>query len=719
MRSLIPVYRYRFALLRAAAFAVFAASLAGSLFAQSVATTLNLFNGSSLLGWHANGAWSPTSGTLQTSGSEERSIYTAVPFSEFSLSFEYNVSDAPDAALLVWANHDGASGYRIDLDNANAPAGVGGVENGSHSSISSVSEGWHRALVEVSGGEMKVSIDGNVVATLSGMGDGGGYLGFDAKKSGSLALRSIRLTPRGLHASFNGTDLAGWKGVDSKPAPSSGVGHAVEKTFTFGLGGSSKPHGAKWNVHAGAIHGEHGPGALEGAKQYTDLIVHVNAQVQSDAVKKENFTALLLRNPSGQLNGGYAVGLGPYAGQIKDLSKGTSPAHGAGFVDQTIVLAGRTIAIWSGPNLLNVYTDTRPEAQSTVQGARVAAGPLSLVLPNGSESVDVSQLSSASLPTTYGVVAKKSTPPPEPTPVVAAAAPTPVASPAETAILQAQQVSAKKDAQAQAARQHTASLMSQALATSDPQQQMDLYGQVVQIDPTNSAAVQGFKDAQAKVQQQQAGAQKQQDDEVNASREQQDREQKTTDSLNRAESSFLGGHLSQASSALSVAERLSPANPLARDLRNRINAASALRSRLYMLGTGVGIVGFIALIMLWLRRRKQQRHPVLEVTRGLDSGQRYAIAKDKVCIGAISQDAGKKNDVVVRDVEHMISRFHCEIERRGGQLYVSDLHSSNGTYLNGMLLKPNAPALLRRGARIDLGGSVELQLTYDRETQKK
>ena len=42
--------------------------------------------------------------------------------------------------------------------------------------------------------------------------------------------------------------------------------------------------------------------------------------------------------------------------------------------------------------------------------------------------------------------------------------------------------------------------------------------------------------------------------------------------------------MAEAGTALMVAERLAPDNPMVRDLRNRINASSNLRSRLFYLG---------------------------------------------------------------------------------------------------------------------------------------
>ena len=74
---------------------------------------------------------------------------------------------------------------------------------------------------------------------------------------------------------------------------------------------------------------------------------------------------------------------------------------------------------------------------------------------------------------------------------------------------------------------------------------------------------------------------------------------------------------------------------------------------------------------------------MLELTRGFEEGRLYPIDKDLVRIGAVAQNGAQKNDIVIQDMEHSISRFHCEVARKNGQLYVTDLKSSNGTRLNG------------------------------------
>lgn len=54
-----------------------------------------------------------------------------------------------------------------------------------------------------------------------------------------------------------------------------------------------------------------------------------------------------------------------------------------------------------------------------------------------------------------------------------------------------------------------------------------------------------------------------------------------------------------------------------------------------------------------------------------------------------------------------VSRTHCRLICRGGELFLEDLSSSNGTWINGRRLPPENPTRLREGAIFSLAGSTE------------
>ncbi|MGI4756111.1 MAG: family 16 glycoside hydrolase [Janthinobacterium lividum] len=688
--------------------------LLGVASAASAQSPLTLFNGTSLQGWNNHGAWAANGGSLTTNGGGNRYILTAVPFGDFSLEFEYTETASMAATFRMWASHENNGGLTVDLDYSGAKSGVGGIEVLGKSSMANISAGgWHKVQVEASHGKVTVQVDGRQAGSSgSDLGARAGYIGFEAGGDGQLTLRNVHLRPLNLNSTFNGTDLGGWKSIPKPADTKGGVGHSAEKMMTFGLGGgTSKPHEAKWTVRGGAIHGEAGPGALENSTPVEDGLVQITANIHGDS-KPDNFTPVSIRNTAGQYATGYAVGIGPYAGIVDKLNK--LPFGKAGTaVEQTVAVGGRVVETWVNGNIVSVVTDSRPESANAQSGAKTQGGSTMLVLPNGNVQMDVSRINLIALGKPYGATPRAPAPPPVAT-VAGPAVTAPAASAGDSAAAQAlakqQAAQEKKIAEDQQNRDHVASLMTQALASTDAAQQKDLYGQVMHLDPANPNAMQGYKEAQAKLQQQQTS-------EAQVQTQQQDvrsKEEQTNSSLVTAQSAFLGGHLSEASNALSVAERLSPGNPLVRELRSRIAASQAVRSRLYFLAGGTGLIAAVAALTLWFRRRKTARFPMLEVTSGLDSGRTYRLEKDQTRIGAVPQDGGQKNDIVVRDVEHAISRFHCEVVKRNGQLYLQDLNSSNGTRVDGERLKPGNAALLRKGTRIQLAGTVEMRFGYDK-----
>jgi len=87
----------------------------------------------------------------------------------------------------------------------------------------------------------------------------------------------------------------------------------------------------------------------------------------------------------------------------------------------------------------------------------------------------------------------------------------------------------------------------------------------------------------------------------------------------------------------------------------------------------------------------------LVVQSGSEPGRIYEVAGRKVVVGRQSG-----NDVVVPDEQ--VSRKHAEIEERSGVLVVTDLNSSNGTFVNGTRI--SSPQTLRAGDTVQVGTTV-------------
>jgi len=700
---------------------VFIAQAQNKLSSAEVGTGwLNLFDGSSTYGWDSTSGWSTQDQLLSAPMTNDRRIVTALPFADFVLNFEFRLNATPSgAAVRIRAPHNGEpadSGYRIPLGDAKPEWPAGSIVLKSKSSRPNPPmNAWHKVSIEANGSHIVVQIDGQQTAETTDESSKAGYIQFESTRGVRLDLRSIYVKPLNVTSLFNGTDLSGWKSVPFAPKPGDGVGHSLAKMFSFGAG--SKPHTANWSVRGGKIHGESGPGSLETNGSYDDFVLQVSGGAEiEDRKKKDAFPAIYLRNDPGSVATGYPLGIGIKNGELHGLARPRRTVTPQPAMSTTVVAGGRVLGIFLDGALETLYTDTRPEGSTTKIGAKIKAGAVSLDMPEDVKSIDVRTVAVEMIPHAFGGVVRAAAPAPPPP---AAAVSDTASSAQQSASIAAQtaQIAAALGTPTPQARQQVAHLMSQALKTSDPEQQMQLYDQVVRIDPNNAAAVQGYKDAAAK-----AAAQQQQQQQQQSQAQQQEvsaneRDHQVSDSLAATQSSFLNGNLKQADTSLKVAERLMPDNPLARDLRSRINAAFSLRHRLVFLGSGAGILTLFGVGGLFWRSRRQVRLPILQIVQGLDQGRLYPMDRDVVRIGGIAQDGGQKNDIVIRDVEHMISRFHCEIHKKDGNFFLVDTNSSNGTSVNGERTQPNQLVMLRKGSKIDLGGSTVLRFDFEKKKQ--
>jgi diguanylate cyclase (GGDEF)-like protein len=95
------------------------------------------------------------------------------------------------------------------------------------------------------------------------------------------------------------------------------------------------------------------------------------------------------------------------------------------------------------------------------------------------------------------------------------------------------------------------------------------------------------------------------------------------------------------------------------------------------------------------------RRPRLTVMTGVSAGAVLPLDhKHQFLIGR-----SRKADL--RIDEHGVSRIHCRLARKGDQMWIEDLASTNGTLVNGEVV---ANAVLKAGDRIQVGPTAVLQL---------
>jgi hypothetical protein len=103
--------------------------------------------------------------------------------------------------------------------------------------------------------------------------------------------------------------------------------------------------------------------------------------------------------------------------------------------------------------------------------------------------------------------------------------------------------------------------------------------------------------------------------------------------------------------------------------------------------------------------------PILHSTRGpivLEIGENRLLLPltDSLIIGRLNPGDELRPDVelnVFGAVEKGVSRHHLRIIRRNTLVYVIDLSSTNGTFVNGQRVLPNCQRVLRSGDELRLG----------------
>ena len=106
-------------------------------------------------------------------------------------------------------------------------------------------------------------------------------------------------------------------------------------------------------------------------------------------------------------------------------------------------------------------------------------------------------------------------------------------------------------------------------------------------------------------------------------------------------------------------------------------------------------------IRAWIgsRRKPTSGLPVLYGLAGEYKGAVVPFDGKPIVIG---RDPSVSNLVLPQNYTAVSSR-HCQINFDQGRFILEDLHSRNGTFVDGKRLQPGKPAELKAGARFHLG----------------
>jgi hypothetical protein len=690
---------------------------------EAAAGWIELFDGESLFGWTSEGTakWSTGNGVL-SSDATGATLRSNMAFSEFILKCEFRVATNTTGAVFVrWEKQSKteANGYQIQLDDQAADHPAGSVIDVATATVTSPRVGEWRALqITASGDHLIVDLDGVTVADGKDARFRTGYIRLQSTSSGRIEFRNLRLKPLALDSLFDGADLAGWKQVAGPTPKPSGLAKLNPI--------KSKPRPAQWAPEKGAIHVAEGPDQLETEKTYSDFLLQLQVRASSKDQKHHPEGAIYLRGDPGKFQSGYKLLIHNDKNSPTGTMGGLQPARKAlgqdnAFVIETIAAYGRHFAVWVDGVLVNDYDDRRPDGIART-------GPGTVALAHEPDTMfDFKNIGIVSLLKPGGAAES-----PKPNPAVSGArggmAPAPGSTAAPPSFGSASSGSPGLAAPPQgptpeqlaenARREKVSELTTKNLQTTDPKEQVRINQEILKVEPENQVAYAALQSAQAKIEKaktdkaQQESAAKQKD--VEAATAQAARR----DALQKAENALVAGNLQEAADQLAIVRKIDPNDPQAQVLSARVAKEIADRQRLrYALG-GALLLGLASLgCAVWMGRGKKSAY--LEIASGTDRGKRFEFVGDVLHVGAIEQDGGSKNEIVVHDPDQMISRFHCEIHRRGSKFYVFDVKSANGTFVDGHRIKPGKPVRLSARGSVDLAKVCKLRLGYQRQEKQK
>ena len=686
-----------------------------------------LHDGESNVGWAGDGpAFSAGGGVLAIDGSGL--LRTLSPFADFILRFEVRAS-TPQAnvGLILRANREGApkdTGYEIQLGSGDSEWPFGSIVGHAKANGTLPTAAWVAIEVEANGGSLVVRSANRVVASASGFLGAGGLIVIEANRGGKVEIRNARLKPLNPQLLFNGTDLSGWKSTGTAPKQAGGI----TKMLGFGKG---KAKEVKWTVGGGSIHGEDGPGQLESLLPLGDFLLQADVRINSKKGENKKRYLLLLRGDPGALGTGYEVNLQPgLAGGVGPLA---SSKRSLGAVNQfstvTVSAYNRHFQVWVDGVLTADADDVRAEGVNPKKEARTTPGAMAFYSPDDDANLDIRNVKVVQLPKVLGHVKRQAAPAASATPAMTlpAVPVSPQAPPSvagggkdpQLALLQEQMKQQQADKQKQETqKQQVSGLLQKALKTNDPGAQLALYDQILSVDPDNQIAFNARKEAQGKLDASQAQKSEQEQKTAQAQAEVAQKEKDFAGNLDKAQSAFLAGNLVLADQTLSAAEKVFPGNPVAAQIRQRLDAARGRASSIFTLGAagaGAAVLGALA----WLFMARGQKDPFIEITVGLDKGKKFNVDQAVMKLGAIAEDGGQKNDVVLRDAERMVSRFHAEIHNQNGKLYVIDANSSNGTFVDKKRIAAGKPVLLSKGSQVSFGGTCAVKIGFEKRSKEK
>jgi hypothetical protein len=692
---------------------------------QALEGWLLLFDGETTYGWSGSG-WRPEGGSLVSDPSGDAFLLSNCVFADFALHFEARGSGA------VLIRRDDSSkpaqpGYKVLLSD-------GSIVDIGPSSRQPVT-GWNVFEIEARLNKVSVKLNGLVVAEGADGQNRIGGIALSAARGQRVEIKNVRVRPLELESIYNGRDLGNWKPVPPPPPKKDKRRLPIPLPLHFAKS-TVKP--ATWTGE-GTIRGKEGVGRLESALSYEDFILQVTVKTNPKSKNDHPLAGVFFRGVPGQFYSGYEARIhnefgSVRSGQSKEVGTGglfqVQPARvlvgeDGRFFTETIVARGRQISIWVDGLLVTDYHDSRPNGADASKGFQANPGPLGFSVAEPAvvdfRNVVVGTLPKGPTPAAPAVItaagpATTTISPPQPSSATSTSPPQPSA-PTATPVppLQASPNFSgvppeERERQAQL-RQLTAS----ALDAKDPRDAVAINSKILNLDPTNTTAQMRLDAARDLIKRDLAEKTGREQAQQEGLVRNQQLEQRKQDTKTQIEAALKRHDLGAADGLLSTLRQLDSGNPAVSKLDVLLRAARYDQWFRRITWGGGGILSMAAFLAILVKLRGK-RTGYLILSDGIDKGKRYLI-KDVVHVGAVAMDEGQRNEIVIRDHDRLVSRFHCEIHQRDGAYFVIDCNSANGTFVNGRQLDPGKAIRLRSGTKISVAKVALIEFLVQKATK--
>lgn len=338
---------------------------------------IQLFDGQSLVGWHANNDvdWHVNDdGEIQAKKGEAGLLLTNVPFADYELRCDYWVSQGANSGIFLRTvdnpKDPTTECYELNICDSHEKFKTASLVGRTHPSQEVTGEEvWKTFHITVEGDSITAKLDGVEVLDFFDESEGQRFTGAIGlqKNEGLVKFRNVYLKPIGGEPLFNGIDLDGWRVVPGS-----------EGTFEV-------------NEDDYSILAKGGLGFLETVDEWDNFILQFEAKTNGKDTNSGIFFRLNPGTKKSQSDG-YELQIDSSVigdDQSKPKNAGTgavfrrTTARWVGSKDDewftaTLVAHGDRFAVWVNGFQVTDWQDTRKADPNPRRGLKLGPGPFSL-----------------------------------------------------------------------------------------------------------------------------------------------------------------------------------------------------------------------------------------------------------------------------------------------------------------------------------------------------